>query len=106
VPHLAGGKPLLVPIAPGLFRKVHVASCERLEFGEEVSVEGPGVLAFDGDRERELGPGQRARLRVVREGPRVIDTAAALTCAAEDGLFLNRPAWHDAYDGAWSGSCC
>ena len=52
VPHTAGGKPLLVPISPGLYRKVHVAEARRLELGVTVELCGPGVLAFDGDRER------------------------------------------------------
>ena len=106
VAHEEGGRSLLVPIAPGLYRKVHVADARRLEFGSEVEVEGPGVLALDGDRERELARGQRARLRVARDGPRVIDVDRALRRAAADGLFLDRPPWHDAYDGAWSSSCC
>ena len=106
LPHGAGGKSLLVPISPGLYRKVHVAGAERLELGERVEIQGPGVLALDGDRERQLEPGRRARLRVMRSGPHVIDTGRALARAARDGLFLDRPPWHDAYDGAWSSSCC
>jgi hypothetical protein len=106
VPHAAGGKPLLVPISPGLYRKVHVAEARELALGEEVSVEGPGVLALDGDRERELVAGQQARLRVERSGPQVIDIEQTLRRAAREGLFLDRPAWSDAYDGAWSSSSC
>lgn len=106
VPHAEGGRPLLVPIAPGLYRKVHVAEAARLALGVAVAFTGPGVLAFDGDRERELAPDQRAQVRVVREGPRVIDAACALRVAAERELFVGRPPWHDAYDGAWRASCC
>lgn len=105
-PHEGGGKPLLVPISPGLYRKVHITEVRELSFGEEVRVEGPGVLAFDGDRERELAVGQQARLSVARAGPRVIDIDATLRRAAREGLFLDRPPWSDAYDGAWSSSSC
>ena len=102
-----GGRPLLAPISPGLFRPVHVRAVRRIELGAEVSVKGPGVLAFDGDRERELAPGQEARLRVVREGPRVIDVEGALATAAREGLFLDPGHWHDAYDGVFGDvDCC
>ena len=102
-----GGSALLAPISPGLFRTVHVASTRRIALGERVVVEGPGVLAFDGDRERTLGPGQRARLRVERDGPRVIDVAAALTLAARSGRFVDRGHWHDAFDHALGDvDCC
>ena len=43
---------------------------------------GPGVLAFDGERERVLKPDQRARLTVQRDGPWVIDVAKTLAQAA------------------------
>ncbi len=106
VAHAAGGKPLLVPISPGLYRKVHVTGARRIELGESVELAGPGVLALDGDREHTLAAGQRAVARVERTGPRVIDTALALAEAARLGLFLDRPPWRDAYDGAWAGATC
>ncbi len=106
VPHGAGGKALLVPISPGLFRKVHVAGARRLDLGESLTVEGPGVIALDGDRERSLAEGQRARLTVLRAGPYVIDVDRSLRAAARLGLFLDRPPWRDAYDGAWTRSSC
>jgi hypothetical protein len=93
-----GGRPLLVPIAPGLYRPVRVTAVRRLRLGERVVVKGPGVLAFDGDRERWLASGQEARLRVVREGPLVVDVGRALTRAAREGVFLDRSHWHDGLD--------
>jgi hypothetical protein len=86
-PDDAPGRTLRVPLSPGLFRRVRVAEVRRLALGEPVEIRGPGVLAFDGDRERELGPGQRARLTVERAGPRVIDVRAALAAAGRLGLF-------------------
>ena len=63
-----------------------------------VELRGPGVLAFDGDRERKLAAGQAARLRVVRDGPPVVDVERALELAARRGLFRDRGEWRDAYD--------
>jgi hypothetical protein len=105
--HSDGGRALLAPISPGLFRTVHVLGVRRLELGESVALQGPGVLAFDGDRERALAPGQRAVLRVVRDGPRRIEVEAVLARAAREGAFVGREHWHDAFDGAFgSGDCC
>ena len=92
------GRPLLVPISPGLYRKVQIAGFSRLAFGDRVEVVGPGVLAFDGDRERTLAAGQRAWLEVVREGPRVVDVSATLSLAADRELYFDHEDWHDSYD--------
>ncbi len=75
------------PIAPGLYALVRVAESRNVAFGEPVYVEGPGVLAFDGERERVLKPAQRARLTIQRDGPWVIDVAATLALAASRGAF-------------------
>jgi hypothetical protein len=78
-----GGTSVRAPIAPGLYADVAVADARRLALGEEIEVKGPGVLAFDGERERTLAKGQRARLRVERSGPRVIDVRRTLQLAVE-----------------------
>jgi hypothetical protein len=102
----SGARQLLAPVSPGLFRSVHVAEFRRVALGEAVEVKGPGVLAFDGDRERELAPGQRARLSVLRDGPLVIDVSRALAAAARDGVFVDAGHFHDGLDHATPGTCC
>lgn len=82
-----GGRAIKAPIAPGLYRRVEVADCRTVQLGEAVEMTGPGVLAFDGERDRTLKPGQKARLSVERSGPCVVDVAATLRLAAEKGLF-------------------
>lgn len=76
------------PMAPGWYATVGLGEVRRLADGEPVEVRGPGILAFDGERQRLLRPGQRAVLRVRRRGPRVIDVARALRLGAERGVFL------------------
>jgi len=82
-----GGVSVLAPIAPGLYEPIAVRMHERLALGETISLKGPGVLAFDGERERVLKPGQAATLRVARDGPWVVDVHAALEYAACAGLY-------------------
>ncbi|MBM4268055.1 MAG: ATP-NAD kinase [Deltaproteobacteria bacterium] len=95
--HADGGRPLLVPVSPGLYRTVHVASARRVALGEEIVLRGPGVLAFDGDRDHALRAGEHAVARVVRGGPRVIDVERTLAAAAASGLYLDRGPFRDGH---------
>jgi len=85
-----GGRPVHTPIAPGLYAAVPVLSAESLPLDHPVTVAGPGVLAFDGDRERWLDEGEVATFTVRRDGPRVVDIEAVMRRAAEQGLFVGR----------------
>ncbi len=82
-----GEATVLAPVMPGAYERVGVRSARRLALGEAVTLQGPGVLAFDGERERVLKPGQRATLTVHRDGPSVVDVAKALALAACHGHF-------------------
>ena len=70
------------PIAPGMFETLRVRQVEPIGFDEVVRFEGPCVLAFDGEREREIQAGQRVEIRVSRSGPSVIDIRRAMQLAA------------------------
>jgi hypothetical protein len=82
-----GGVTVDAPIAPGFYQRIGIRQHRRVKFGKVIQLEGPGVLAFDGERERVLRAGQRAWLRVERSGPRVIDVDRTLRRAARKGLF-------------------
>jgi hypothetical protein len=101
-----GGRALLAPISPGVYRTALVTGTRRLALDETVEVKGPGILAFDGDRERALGPGERAELRVTRDGPWVIDPARALALAAARGLYWDRPHVHEPDAEGNGPGCC
>ena len=94
----APGRSLLAPVSAGLYRSVNVRGPPPARARRSRELVGPGVLAFDGDRERKLARGQRALLRVERSGPFVIEPERALRLAAERGAFLDRSGWRDAYD--------
>ena len=66
-------------IAPGSYADVTVVDHRRLGPADEVILCGPGVLSFDGERDVVMGPGDRARVWISENGPRVIDVAAAMS---------------------------
>ena len=84
-----GDRLLNAPLAPGLYCPVRVGAAREIALGEAVDAIGPGVLALDGERERTLTPGQRARIVLEGDGPRVVDVARALALGACRGAFLS-----------------
>jgi len=84
------GPRILAPIAPGVIRAVHLAEHRWLAPGDEVILSHPEpcVLALDGEREIELGPGVPVAVRLNPSGPRVVDVRRALQLAAEAGVFV------------------
>jgi predicted polyphosphate/ATP-dependent NAD kinase len=83
------GRVLRAPMAPGWYATVGLDEVRRVGLDEPVTVDGPGILAFDGERQRLLRAGERAVLRVRRDGPRVIDVGATLRLAAERASFVD-----------------
>ncbi len=70
------------PIAPGLFETLNIKKVEPRAFDDEIEFKGPCVLAFDGEREREIKNGQVVRMRVSRTGPSVLDIDKTMRLAA------------------------
>lgn len=83
----AAGRPLHIPLSPGLFGTVRIRDHVRLMDGESCSLEGPGVVAFDGDRLHTLQSGDAVQVSVRRDGPWVIDTQRCLDHAARSGVL-------------------
>ena len=67
------GERFRVPIAPGLFSEVEIASWRRLRANDFVEMSGPGVLSFDGERDLVLASGRSAQVTVSHDGLWVID---------------------------------
>ena len=85
----SGGRQLLAPLAPGLIRRVPIASARLIEVGQAVDLrQEPCVVALDGEREFEvLGADQRLNVTLNADGPRVVDIDAALQAGAAAGVF-------------------
>ena len=71
------GERFRIPIAPGLFSEVDIASWRRLQANDSVEISGPGVLSFDGERDVVLASGRSARVTVSHDGLWVIDIEKA-----------------------------
>lgn len=82
-----GGRRLRMPLMPGSFASVDVAEVRALTSGESVEVTGPGMLAFDGERDRRVGPDATITMTVDHSGPLVIDVEQTLIRAAHDRRF-------------------
>ena len=82
-----GGRPVRVPLAPGSFTTVDVTEIVPLADGQTVELQGPGVLAFDGERDRRIGDDVRVSARVESSGPIIIDVEAVLLAGAAHRLF-------------------
>jgi hypothetical protein len=81
---------LHAPTAPGHYAAIGIREARSLHLGAPVEVHGPVLLAFDGERKRRLHAGETAVLRVVRNGPRVVDVRAVMAAAARAGLFVGQ----------------
>jgi predicted polyphosphate/ATP-dependent NAD kinase len=82
-----GGRRLRMPLMPGSFVTVDVAEVRPLASDEPVKLSGPGMLAFDGERDRRVGPDAIITLSVDRSGPLLIDVEQTLIRAAHDRRF-------------------
>ncbi len=74
-------------LAPGMLVPLAYARCNRLATGDVVSLYGPGMLAFDGERDRVLDEGVVAHAEIRADGPTIIDVERAITIAADRGHF-------------------
>ncbi len=95
-----GGRRIRAAVMPGSYSDIDIALCERLAFGQPVTLRGPGVLALDGEREIVLGAGERATITVNPDGPHVIDVGAAVAAAQRRRYpFSPAPAGRGDFDG-------
>jgi predicted polyphosphate/ATP-dependent NAD kinase len=82
-----GGRRLRVPLAPGTFATLDIASVEPLPMASPIELPGQGVLAYDGERTSPVGDRATVTASIERSGPRVIDVQAVMAAAAAGRLF-------------------
>jgi predicted polyphosphate/ATP-dependent NAD kinase len=74
-------------LAPGMLAEIPYETWAFLPEGDTVTIHGPGVLAFDGERDRELSEDAQCFIAIRRDGPLVVDVDLAITLAATRGYF-------------------
>lgn len=82
-----GGPEYSAPLAPGTYADIKVSEVRQIQLNESIEITGPGVLAFDGERERTIADGQKVTMTLSRVGPRVLDIEKSMRLAACRGLF-------------------
>jgi hypothetical protein len=82
-----GGRRVRVPLAPGTFSTLDVASVEPLADDRAIELRGGGVLAYDGERYTPLSGDAVVTASIARSGPHVIDVDRTLLDAARAGRF-------------------
>jgi predicted polyphosphate/ATP-dependent NAD kinase len=75
-------------VLPGVIQEISIKEYRLLKLGEEVEIaHKPCLLALDGERELLVGAEDNFRIRIERDGPRVVDVARAVREAAAKGFF-------------------
>jgi hypothetical protein len=83
----APARTVRAPVAPGMFADVRWTWIEHVPYGRVIEFAGPGVLSFDGERDRLLARAQVARAVVRRDGPYVINPQRTLAAAVRQRRF-------------------
>ncbi|HEX3012139.1 MAG TPA: NAD(+)/NADH kinase [Syntrophomonadaceae bacterium] len=77
---------VMAPIAPGLIKPINVNRYKLLEIGDDISVaRGRCVIALDGEREVEVAEEDVVSIKLVSDGPRVVDVNRTLRDAVSQG---------------------
>ena len=81
---------VFAPIMPGSVSDVGITDIRKVELGETIELDGPGALAFDGERDFVMGENESAKATVLRNGPKVINPNFAVQTAAANKVFLRK----------------
>jgi predicted polyphosphate/ATP-dependent NAD kinase len=88
VVHLgASERQVRAPLSPGSFSTFGVTEARRLDEGAVVTLRGPGILAFDGERDLRISADATVTVSVESAGPLIIDVGRTLSVAADLHLF-------------------
>ncbi len=78
-------------VLPGVIQEIGIQELKLIKLGEEVELsQKPCLIALDGERERTVKARDEVRVRLERDGPRVVDISKAIKKAATQGFFASR----------------
>ena len=77
-----------VPIAPGLIKPVGVQNFEKISSKETIPISSvSGMIALDGEREIDFGPGDQVKVTLVENAFKTINVSACMHYAVKAGQF-------------------
>ncbi|MBF0529033.1 MAG: NAD(+)/NADH kinase [Deltaproteobacteria bacterium] len=83
------GREVLAPVAPGMIKNIALSSVETMTLDQDWPIIiKPSILALDGEREVEVNKGQQASVRIIKNGPKVVDVAMTMTSALKNGALV------------------
>ncbi|MDI3535290.1 MAG: hypothetical protein PWQ82_1655 [Thermosediminibacterales bacterium] len=83
-----GNLKVKAPISPGIVEWVDVEKFEVISVGDSVRVlQKPSILALDGEREVEVSENDEVSIRLLRDGPLVVDVNKVMNAAVNKGFF-------------------
>jgi len=85
--HAKAKESVRVPLSPGLYGDIGVVDHAQMTLGQTYLVDGPGILAFDGDRSIQISATDRVEVSVRQDGPWIIEPARILEVAAQHNLL-------------------
>ncbi len=77
------------PVSPGYFQPVSATATSRVKLDQSLYLNGPGVVAMDGDREHRLHELERVKVTLRRDGPTVLDVPTALRHAVAHNMLVS-----------------
>ena len=78
-------------VLPGVIEEIGILEFRLIELGEDVElVQKPCLIAVDGEREMTVRARDEVKVRVERDGPRVVDVNKAINKAARQGFFTSQ----------------
>jgi len=78
-------------VLPGVVQEVGIEEVRLIRLGEAVEVTfKPSLMALDGERELKVNAQDEVKVRLERDGPRVVDISRAIKEAATKGFFVSR----------------
>lgn len=83
------GRAVMAAIAPGMVSQVFVKEVRIMDIDDDVDISlSPCILALDGEREIQVPKGQRASVRLKRNGPLVVDVKRTMVAARNKKIFV------------------
>ena len=87
---LGQGHSFQAPVSPGYFKPVTTQTATTVDLEQSVRLNGPGILAFDGDREHRLLRGESAIATIRRDGPVVLNVPRVMRYATEQSILVSK----------------